>query len=114
MNDKRHKHLRVPVSSHEEQAIKDKARNTGLPVARYMRQVCLGHTVQSTIDLAQVKHLLKINGDLGRAGGLLKFWLSDDKRAVGMDRKEIFSVLREIKETQALMSRVLKKLITKQ
>ena len=113
MTGKRNKHLRVPVSTGEEQTIKRRAHDTGLPVARYMRQVSQGYMVQSTIDLCQVEKLLKVNGDLGRAGGLLKLWLSDDKRAAGMDRKEIFSVLREIKETQGLMSRVLKKMVTK-
>jgi len=113
MAGKRNKHLRVPVSTEEEQTIKRKAQDTGLPVARYMRLVSQGYMVQSTIDLRQVEKLLKINGDLGRAGGLLKLWLSDDKRATGMDRKTIFGVLQEIKETQGLMTRVLKRVVTK-
>jgi hypothetical protein len=29
------------------------------------------------VDRDQVDAMLRINGDLGRLGGLLKFWLSD-------------------------------------
>ncbi|PTN09681.1 plasmid mobilization protein [Nitrosomonas aestuarii] len=113
MTGKRSKHLRVPVSAEEERVIKRKAQDTGLPVARYMRLVSQGYMVQSTIDLCQVEKLLKINGDLGRAGGLLKLWLSDDRRAAGLDRKAIFGVLQEIRETQGLMSRVLKRVVAR-
>ena len=103
MTGKRNKHLRVPVSTGEEQTIKRRAHDTGLPVARYMRQVSQGYMVQSTIDLCQVEKLLKVNGDLGRAGGLLKMWLTNDVKVKIVGRYEIEDTLQSIRETQTVM-----------
>lgn len=47
-----------------------------------------GLPVETEADWAMVKALLKVNGDMGRVGGLLKMWLTDDSRtakfSVGM------------------------------
>lgn len=32
------------------------------------------------IDREQARELVRINGDLGRLGGLLKLWLTDDEK----------------------------------
>jgi hypothetical protein len=49
--------------------------------------------------------MLKINGDLGRLGGLLKLWLSDDAKLSQFDRGQvrqaILAALRRIDENQA-------------
>ena len=99
----RNKHLRVPVSAAEEQAIKSKARDTGLSVAKFMREISLGYTVKSVIDHQQVEKLLKVNGDLGRVGGLLKMWLTNDVRIKITSKAEIEETLFSIRTTQNKM-----------
>ena len=103
MVQKRLLHLRVPVTLDEGEAIRTKARDTGLSVARYMRQVSLGCFVPSAIDNQQVEKLLKINGDLGRVGGLLKMWLTNDVRLKITSKAEIEATLATIRTTQNAM-----------
>ena len=56
--------------------------------------------------------MVKINGDLGRLGGLLKLWLSNGKSIGGIDARTIRETLKKIDRTQdqmvALMQRVLR------
>ena len=74
------RHLRVPVLPDEEAEIKRLAASVGLPVAAYLRNVGLGYQVPGILDNKRVEELARINGDLGRLGGLLKLWLTDDVR----------------------------------
>ena len=103
MVQKRLLHFRVPVTLDEEQEIRTKARDTGLSVAKYMRQVSLGYFVPSAIDNQQVEKLLRINGDLGRIGGLLKLWLTNDVRLKITTKAEIEATLATIRTTQNAM-----------
>ncbi|MCE7915633.1 MAG: conjugal transfer protein TraJ [Nitrosomonas sp. PRO4] len=103
MVQKRLLHLRVPVTLDEEQGIKTKAHATGLSAAKYMRMVSLGYTVPSVIDNQQVEKLLRINGDLGRVGGLLKMWLTNDVRLKITSKAEIEATLATIRTTQNAM-----------
>ena len=100
MVQKRLLHFRVPVTLDEEEGIRTKARDTGLSVARYMRQVSLGYLVPSAIDNQQVEELLRINGDLGRVGALLKMWLTNDVRLKITSKAEIEATLVTIRTTQ--------------
>ncbi|MGC8494716.1 MAG: conjugal transfer transcriptional regulator TraJ [Syntrophobacteraceae bacterium] len=74
------RHLRVPVLPEEEAAIKAMAKNTGLSIAAYLRNVGLGYEPKSVTDQKAIGDLLKINADLGRLGGLLKMWLTNDEK----------------------------------
>ena len=74
-----------------------------MSVAKYMRQVSLGYFVPSAIDNQQVEKLLRINGDLGRIGGLLKMWLTNDVRLKITSKAEIEATLATIRTTQNAM-----------
>ena len=104
------RHLRVPVLPSEEIQIKSNAANAGLSIAEYLRRISLGYPIQSAIDQDQVLQLSKINADLGRLGGLLKLWLTQDKRVAHFDHRTIMSLLNGIKVTQDAMLQVVKKL----
>ncbi|MCS6730655.1 conjugal transfer transcriptional regulator TraJ, partial [Proteus mirabilis] len=84
MNVKRSHHLRVPVFNDEKEIIESMARSTGMSVARYLREVGQGYQVTGIVDYEQVRELAKINGDLGRLGGLLKLWLTNDERTLSI------------------------------
>ncbi|WP_175810883.1 conjugal transfer transcriptional regulator TraJ [Burkholderia cepacia] len=106
-------HLRVPVLSHEEQAIKRKATAAGLSVASYLRNVGLGYEIRSVIDQEMVGQLAKINADQGRLGGLLKLWLTNDEKLGKQDpdqmRRVIDGVLDRIAGTQAALLDLVRK-----
>jgi hypothetical protein len=85
--------LRVPVLPDEASAIKQMAASTGLTVAAYLRNVGLGYQVRGILDNKRVEELARINGDLGRLGGLLKLWLTDDPRTAQFGEPTIRALL---------------------
>lgn len=108
--ERRDKKLRVPVLPIEEAEIKSKATDAGLPVAEYLRNLGLGYQVPSIVDSRQVDSLLKINGDLGRLGGLIKLWLTNDKRTKLIGKSQLHLTLDSIRDTQSTMLDVIMKL----
>ncbi|HAT1129363.1 TPA: conjugal transfer transcriptional regulator TraJ [Legionella pneumophila] len=104
------RHLRVPVLPSEEIQIKSNAAKAGLSIAEYLRRVSLGYPIQSTVDKDCILQLSKINADMGRLGGLLKLWLSQDKRVAHFDQRLVMSLLSKIRLTQDAMLDVVKKL----
>ena len=109
---RKHKlHLRVPVEPEEGKVIKEQAEKCGLSISEYLRRLGLGFEPTSIIDNQKVNELAKINGDLGRLGGLLKLWLSDDRRAAHFDKKEINNLLKELEQTRTQMTDIMMKVI---
>ena len=107
-------HLRVPVSSDQEILIKQKAQAAGLSVAAYLRNIGVGYQVPSAIDNRNVDKLLKINGDLGRLGGLLKMWLTNNVKTKITSKADIENTLGNIQETQNAMLNAIIELKNKQ
>ena len=107
--ERRDKKLRVPVLPIEEAEIKSKAMDAGLPVAEYLRNLGMGYQVPSIVDSRQVDSLLKINGDLGRLGGLIKLWLTNDKRTRLIGKPQLQLTLDSIRNTQSTMLDVIMK-----
>ena len=103
--------LRVPVLPEEEATIKRSAADTGLTVAAYLRNIGLGYKVPGILDNKRVEELSRINGDLGRMGGLLKLWLSDDPRAAKFGPATIRAVLNNIEATQEALRTVIRKVV---
>ncbi len=104
-------HLRVPVETEEGEIIKSQAEKCGLSISEYLRRLGLGYEPTSIVDNQKVTELAKINGDLGRLGGLLKLWLSDDKRTAGFNKSTIIRLLKDIEETRTQMTEVMMKVI---
>jgi hypothetical protein len=80
-------------------------------VARYLRVIGIGYEPRSIIDHQRVNELLKINGDLGRLGGLLKLWLTDDARTADFGASTILAVLGRIEETQTMMKEIMRSVV---
>lgn len=104
--------IKVYCFPEERETIEQQARSTGLSKSSYLLRVGMGYPIRSIVDNHQVEELVKINGDLGRLGGLLKLWLSNGKPAPGIDARSIRETLTKIDRTQdqmvALMQRVLR------
>jgi hypothetical protein len=109
---RRSRHLRVPVRDEEGRAIEELAQLVGLPIAAYLRLVGLGHQPRSMIDVEQARELVRVNGDLGRLGGLLKLWLTDDAKLDALKPENtpaiIRGVLKRIEANQEQMDGIIK------
>lgn len=103
-------HLRVPVLPSEEAEIKDNAAKAGLSIAEYLRRLGLGYPIKSKIDEEHILQMVKINADLGRLGGLLKLWLSNDKRTASFNQETIRTLLKKIETTQHTLYQKVKEL----
>jgi len=108
---KRKKHLRVPVFDDEKSVIEANARQAGMSIARYLRQVSMGYPVRSVVDIDCVRELARINGDLARLGNLQKLWLDNDARTARFGVDIIHRLLRRIESTQSELRRLLKPLL---
>jgi hypothetical protein len=104
--------IKVYCFPEERETIEQQARSTGLSKSSYLLRVGMGYPIRSIVDNHQVEELVKINGDLGRLGGLLKLWLSNGKAVPGIDARTLRETLMKIDTTQdqmvALMQRVLR------
>lgn len=107
----REQQLHVPVLPEEKATIKKLAASTGLPVAAYLRNVGLGYQVRSILDNERVEELARINGDLGRLGGLLKLWLTDDPRTAQYGERLIRAVLSKIENSQERMQEIMRTMV---
>ncbi len=111
-NRKDYQPIKVYCYPDERQTIEQQANSTGLSKSSYLLRVGMGYPIRSIVDHHQVEELVMINGDLGRLGGLLKLWLSNEKSVGGIDARTIRDTLKKIDRTQdqmlALMQRVLR------
>jgi hypothetical protein len=72
----------LPIKVHclpgERNTIRQKAEQCGLSASAYLRALGCHYEPKSLLDHRAVADLIRINGDQGRLGGLLKMWLSRD------------------------------------
>lgn len=79
---KRTHHLHVPVFPEGQQRIEEVAGQAGRSVAAYFCDVGQSYPILGVMDYEKVRELAAINGDLGRLGGLLKLWLTNNPKKV--------------------------------
>ncbi|MDG2642948.1 conjugal transfer protein TraJ, partial [Vibrio parahaemolyticus] len=70
-----------------------------------------GYRIQGITDVEQVRELVRVNGDLGRLGGLLKLWLSNDAKVANVGVNTILAVLNRIEATQDQMSSLMESIL---
>lgn len=103
--------IKVYCLPEEKEQIEAQAKRAGMSVARYLREVGQGYHISGVVDYEQVRELARINGDLGRLGGLLKLWLTDDVRTAQFGQSTILAVLSKIEATQEEMGKVMTKIV---
>ena len=103
--------IKVYCLPEEKERIEAQAQRAGMSAARYLREVGQGYKISGVVDFEQVRELARINGDLGRLGGLLKLWLTDDVRTAQYGRATILAVLSKIEATQEEMGKVMAKVV---
>ena len=102
---------KVDCLPEERELIEANAKMAGISVARYLRDVGQGYQVRGVMDYHYVRELVRVNGDLGRLGGLLKLWLTDDSRTARFGDATILALLGRIEATQDEMSRLMKSVV---
>jgi hypothetical protein len=103
--------IKVYCLPEERRQIEANANAAGLSLSRYLLNVGIGYQIRGIVDHKQVEELARINGDLGRLGGLLKLWLTDDERAAQFGKATIRAVLSRIEATQDQMIELMKRVI---
>ena len=110
---RRDRWVQFRATAEEADAITVQARTVGLSVGEYLRAVVAGSELRYVVDRDQVDAMLKVNGDLGRLGGLLKLWLSDDAKLNQFDRGQVrqavLAALRRIDENQKSLRAVIRR-----
>ena len=98
--------IKVYCLPEERAEIEANAKRAGVSVARYLRDVGQGYQVKGVTDFDNVRDLVRVNGDLGRLGGLLKLWLTDDPRTARFGDDTIRALLARIEATQDKISTI--------
>ncbi|HAS8423165.1 TPA: conjugal transfer transcriptional regulator TraJ [Vibrio vulnificus] len=103
--------IKVYCLPEEKEQIETQAKRAGMSAARYLREVGQGYHISGVVDYEQVRELARINGDLGRLGGLLKLWLTDDVRTAQFGQSTILAVLSKIEATQEEMGKIMTRVV---
>ncbi len=93
----------VRVSIEEKAQLQALADACSCSIPTLLRNVGLGHQVTSTLDQQAVLQLLALHADIGRIGGLLRLWLTQDEAwaGTGVGRGEIRALVEALRQTQA-------------
>ena len=96
----------------EKKRIEDNAKSTGKTASSFLLAVGQGYQVNGIVDAEQVREMATISGNLGRLGGLLKWWLTNDARTAEFTPDTVRLVLSKIEDLQqelgATMSQVIR------
>lgn len=103
--------LRVPVTPLEKERIIWGADSCRLSIANYLRQLGRGRRPRAAVDRARIHRVLCFNGDIGRFGGLLKLWLSDDAKLNTFNRTQVRRLLTCVQDTSSSVSQLLENLM---
>jgi hypothetical protein len=103
--------IKVYCLPDERDAIKANAAATGNTASSYLLKVGIGYPIKSILDNTRVEELMKISGDLGRLGGLLKLWLTNDERTATFGEPTIRAVLSKISDSQDAIYEVARQVV---
>lgn len=110
MSEIRENALRVWVASEEKDQIQTNAESCSLSCSAYLRQLGLGYIPASKLDAAAMRQLAKVNGDMGRLGGLLKMMLTNQERRTLETEAALVRLLGEIETVQKELLKAVRQL----
>lgn len=103
--------IKVYCLPSEKMKIEENAKAAGKSVSSFLLAVGQGYQVSGVVDYEQVREMARINGDLGRLGGLLKLWLTDDEKTSHFGESTLRAVLSKIEVTQSQLSETMAKVV---
>ncbi len=83
-----------------------------MSLSAYLLALGMNTPVRSVVDLAPVADLDKVNGDLGRIAGLLKFWLAE-KRGQGAMPVDVEAMMTNFRALQAQVLDIMSSIVYK-
>ncbi|MEW5250913.1 plasmid mobilization protein [Microbulbifer sp. 2201CG32-9] len=107
---RREKVIQVRCTEDEKQQLKANALAVSKPAGRYLRELGLGFRPKSTLDAQTILQLVKVAGDQGRLGGLLKWWLSMNYGDTPKVKGQIERLLKRLEETQDQIEEIVQRL----
>jgi hypothetical protein len=103
--------VKVYCLPEERAGLQANARAARKSLSTYLLTVGLGYPMQSILDHKRVEELIRINGDLGRLGGLLKLWLTNDERTAAFTTSTIRALLGKVEATQDELRAVIRAVV---
>ena len=94
------RHFILRLNDDDRQRLDALANATSLTRAEVIKRLIRGERLKSTIDAQAFAQLGHTMADLGRLGGLLKWWLSGEERSPDGHRLDIRHLLTLIEERQ--------------
>jgi len=95
----------------EKERIEENAARAGKSASAFLLAIGQGYEVAGVVDAEQVREMARINGDLGRLGGLLKLWLTDDVRTAKFKKSTVLHLLEKIEANQDALALTMSKVI---
>lgn len=93
----RSRRVSVWMTDEEYALIKAKAEDAGLSLSGYFKAAGFRRKLVPLSDTKAISDILKVSGDIGRFGGLIKLWLSDKKQK-DVSREDLQRILDEARE----------------
>ncbi len=103
--------IKVYCLPEERAKIEENAKAAGKSLSAFLTAIGQGYQVSGVVDCEQVREMARINGDLGRLGGLLKLWLTDDEKTSHFGESTLRAVLSKIEATQNQLSETMAKVV---
>lgn len=103
--------IKVYCLPEERAKIQENAAAVGATISGFLLSIGVGYRLKNMLDHQRVEDLVRINRDLGRLGGLLKLWLTNDPRTASFGRSTIVAVLSKIEETQREMQQIMRTVV---
>ncbi|MDR1613554.1 MAG: hypothetical protein LBT97_12350 [Planctomycetota bacterium] len=107
--------LKVKVTQYEKARIAGNAKACGMTMSSFARALLNGNNPVPLNDLKDMKEVFRLHADLGRLGGLLKMFLTNDERLDDMGRDmatvTIDNILLDIRITQDVLKKKVMKSI---
>ena len=91
--------VKAYLTPDEYKSVTDMAGQARLSISKFVRAACLGTEIKSSVNQEAVLALLKVNGDMGRLGGLLKLALGEKI----IDRRSGNALLEDLIDTRRIL-----------
>ena len=106
--------LQVRLTASERNDVRIRAGMCGVSTASFVRAVALGEKLKVVADQRAVLELIRLRADMGRLGGLLKLWLTNeerfDKERGELSVADVRDVLHRIEATEEQIREVVERL----
>lgn len=98
------------LSEDDLQKIDAKAAECALTRSQYVRQTAVGIVPRSKFDKKVIHDLSLLHGDIGRVGGLLKLWLTNNEDSAIHQKLNVSELVLEIRQLKESINELIVKI----